>query len=108
MRALLSPRLPLRWYFEKPDQVADGVVAVLWVTKRKVRVQLVAVAASFAGPRQVARLLEIVDDRRCRSFGDAYGGGDVSQSCRRICGEALEDVSVVCHESPEMILFSCS
>ena len=44
-------------FFEKPDQIANRVMAVLRMTKRKLIVNLVAVAAALARPRQITRFL---------------------------------------------------
>ena len=76
------------------------------MAKRKVGVDFVRVAASVARLRQVAGLLEVVDDLRGRPFSDADGGGDVSEPRARVDGDALEHVRVVRHEPPEMIAFS--
>ncbi len=78
------------------------------MSKRERIVYLIDIAASVPRPCQVARLLEVVEDRRRRSFGDADRGGDVSDPCGRMRSDALEHVRVVGHESPEMVFFSCT
>ena len=44
-------------FFEKPDQIANRVMAVLRMTKRKLIVNFVAVATALARPRQITRFL---------------------------------------------------
>jgi hypothetical protein len=83
-------------------------MSVLRMTKRELTVNLIAIATSLVPLRQIPRLLEVADDRRRRSFGDANRGGDVSDPSVRIRGDALEHVRVVRHEPPKMIFFSCS
>ncbi len=84
------------------------MMAMLSMTKRKLVVNLVTVAASVPDLREVARLLEVADDPGDRSFRDADRGGDVSEACVRIGGDALEHVPVVGHEPPGMVAFSRS
>jgi hypothetical protein len=79
---------------------------MLGVAKRQIFVDLVSVPAPYARPGQVAGLLEVVDDLRRRSFRDSNGLRDIPQPRRRIFGDALEDVRVVCDEPPRMILLS--
>jgi hypothetical protein len=106
-RALLRRTTRLTpWCFEKPDEVPHCVVAVKRMTKGELIVNFVAVAPSLANLRQIARLFEVADDRRSRSFGDTDRGRDVSEPCGRIAGDALENVGVVGQEPPEMIAFS--
>jgi SAM-dependent methyltransferase len=92
--------------FEEPDQVADRVVAVPGVAKRKLVVHLVTVAASVAGLRQIAGVLEVVDDLCRRSFGDADRARDVPEARARLGGDAFEHVRMVGHEPPEVVSFS--
>jgi hypothetical protein len=92
--------------FEEPDQVADRVVAVPRVAKRKLVVHFVMVPASVTGLGQVAGLLEVIDDLGRRSFGDADGDGDVSEASGRVRGDAFEDVRVVGDEPPKMVCLS--
>ena len=68
----------LRGILDKADQVADRVVPMSRVAEREFVVDCVGVAASVARRREIAGLLEVVDDLHCGSFGDADGGGDVS------------------------------
>jgi hypothetical protein len=82
------------------------VVAVLGMTKRKVVMNEVAVAASVRDFRHVTRLLQVADDPGDRSFRDADRDGDVSEAYLGISGDALEHVPVVSHESPVMIALS--
>lgn len=72
---------------EKLDQIADRVVAVLGVAKRKLVVDLVTVPASVTRLRHVPRFLELADDLGDRSLGDTDRRGHVSQPCRRIVGD---------------------
>lgn len=75
--------------FEKPNQVAHRAMAVQRMTKRKLVVNLVTVATSVARLCQIARLLEVTDNRRNRSFRDPDHGRDVSKSGGWIAGNAL-------------------
>jgi hypothetical protein len=81
-------------------------MAVLRVAKRKLVVDFVMVPAAVAGFAQVAGSLQIANDLRCGSFGDADSDGDVSKSCGRVGGDAFEHVSVVRYEPPEMVVLS--
>jgi hypothetical protein len=72
---------------DETDQLAHRVIAVPGVTKRKLVVDLVGVAASDARLRQVAVSVEVVDDLRRSSFGDPDGRGDVSESGAWIGGD---------------------
>src|ERR687886_779495 len=94
------------WRLQKADEIADGLVAVLGVAERQVAMDDVLVPAADAGPRHVARLLEIVDDVRRRSFRDPDGAGDVSQSRGRVGGDRREHVRVVRHEPPEVVVLA--
>jgi hypothetical protein len=89
--------------FEEADQVADGVVTVARVAKRKLVVDFVVVAASVAGFRQIAGSLEVGDDLCRGSFRDADGGGDVPEPCSGVGGDAFQHVRVVGHEPPKML-----
>src|SRR5918994_6748585 len=91
------------WRFEEADQVANRVVTVEGVTKWKLVVDVVAVAASVADFRQIAGSLELVHDLCRGSFRDADGGGDVAQAQGGLSGDALEHVRMVGHEPPRMI-----
>ena len=91
---------------QEADQVADCAVAVLWVSKRQLVVDFVVAPASAASFRQVAGLLELVDDLRGGAFGDADGDGDVPEADVGIVGDAGEHVSVVRDEPEVMITFS--
>ena len=93
----------LRRRAEKPDEIADRVVAVLGVAKRKLVVDLVAIPASVARPRQVTRFLQLADDLRDRSLGDSDRRGHVSQPSGRIRGDDREHVSMVRDEAEGMI-----
>ena len=86
---------------EKADQVANRAVPVIGVAKRKLVVDLIAIASSVAGLRQVTGLLEVVDDLRCRSFGDSDGDGDVSEPQARVGGYACDHVGVI-RQKPKM------
>ena len=77
------------------------------MTKRKLIVNLVAVAAALARPRQITRFLKVVDDRRRGSLGYADCRRDVPVPGGWIGGDALEDVCVVRHESPQVVRISC-
>ena len=57
------------------------------MAKRKCIVYLVDIAASVPSFRQIARLLEVADDRYGRPFGDPDRGGDVSQPRVRVGGD---------------------
>ena len=91
--------------FEKADQVANPVVPMLGVAKRKLVVDLVDVAASVAALRQVPGLLEVADDLRRCSFGDVNGEGDVSEPHVRIAGDARQHVPVIGDEAPGVLRF---
>ena len=97
-----SPPVLLR-RAEKPDEIADGVVAVLRVAKRKSVMDLVAIPASVARPRQVPGFREFADDLRGRSLGDADRQSYVSQSCGRLLGDDREHVGVVRDEAERVI-----
>jgi hypothetical protein len=90
----------LRLRLKKADQVASRAVAMMRVAKRKLAVDLVAVAASVASLGQVAGLLKVVDDLRRGSFSDPDADGDVSKARIRVGGDALEHMRVVGHEAP--------
>jgi hypothetical protein len=89
--------------FEEADQIANGVVTVEGVAKRKFVVDFVVVAASVAGFRQIAGSLELGDDLCRGSFRDADGGGDVSEPHSGVGDDAFQHVRVVSHEPPKMI-----
>jgi hypothetical protein len=89
---------------EKPDEITHRVVAVLGVAKRKLVVDLVAIPASVARPRQVSDFLELADDLSDRSLGDTDRRGHVSQPCRRILGNDSEHVSVVRNEAEGVVV----
>jgi hypothetical protein len=76
------------------------------VAKWKLIVELVAVATSVAGFRQIAGSLELADDLCRGSFRDADGGGDVSEPHSGVGGDALEYVGMVGHEPPRMASLS--
>jgi pimeloyl-ACP methyl ester carboxylesterase len=57
------------------------------MAERQFPVDFVVVAASVAGLRQVARLLEVVDDVRRRSFSNPHADGDVSEPRAGIGGD---------------------
>jgi hypothetical protein len=88
---------------EKPDEITDGVVAVLGVAKRKLVMDLVAVPASVARPRQVPGFFELANDLRDRSLGDTDRDGYVSQPCGRLLGDDCEHVRVVRYEAKRVI-----
>jgi hypothetical protein len=89
---------------EESDQLSDSVVAVLRVAEGELAVDHVLVAASDAGLGQVAGLLQLAHDLPDRSFGDADGGGDVSQASARVLGDAREYMGVVGNEPPDVIV----
>jgi hypothetical protein len=91
------------WRFEKADQLADGVVAVLGMAKWELVVDFVLIAASLAGLRQVAGALEILDQLSGRSFRDAYGLRNVSEACTGIGRDAYEHVRVVGDKGPTTV-----
>jgi hypothetical protein len=82
------------------------VVAVLGVPERQLFVHLVSVAAPVAALRQVAGLLEVVDDVGRRPLGDANGGRDVPEPNIRGLRDALEHVGVVRYKPKAMVLSS--
>ena len=73
------------------------------MAKWELVVDFVLIAASLAALRQVAGALEIVDQLSGRSFRDAYGLRDVSETRTGIGGDAYEHVRVVGDEGPTMI-----
>jgi hypothetical protein len=79
-------------------------MAVLGVSERQLFVHLVAVSAAVAALAQIAGLLELADDPRCRSLGDSNRPSDVDETSRGIGRDDLEDVAVVCHEPERMII----
>jgi hypothetical protein len=100
-RRSLGGRLGRR--FEEPDQLADGVVAVLGVPQRQVFVHLVMVSAPVADLRQVAGFHQVVDDLCRRSLGDPNDLGDVSEANGWVAGDRLEHVRVVRDEAPAVV-----
>ena len=94
--------------FEEADQVANGVVTVAGVAKRKFVVDFVVVAASVAGFRQIPGSLELGDDLCRGSFRDTDGGGDVSEPRSGVGRDAFQNVRVVGHEPPKMVSISGS
>ena len=94
--------------FEEADQVANGVVTVEGVTKRKFVVDFVVVTASVAGFRQIPGSLELGDDLCRGSFRDTDGGGDVSEPRSGVGRDAFQNVRVVGHEPPKMVSISGS
>jgi hypothetical protein len=103
-RLQLGPVSPSSgWRFEKTDQLADGVVAVLGMAKRELVVDFVLIAASLTGLRQVAGALEILDQLSGRSFRDAYGLRNVSEACTGIGRDAYEHVRVVGDKGPTTV-----
>ena len=89
---------------EEPDELADGVVAVLRVAERELLVHLVAVPAALPDLRQVARLLEVGDDLCRRPFRDTDGRCDVPQSSGRVASDGFEHMRVIRDESPPVVL----
>jgi hypothetical protein len=89
---------------EEPDEFAGGVVAMERVAEREVAVDVVLVAASDAGLGQIAGVLELADDLRHRSFGDADGGGDVSHAYAGVGGDARQHMPVVGDEPPGAVV----
>src|SRR5919204_4177418 len=94
------------WRLEEADQIANGVVTVLGVPERQLFVHLVSVAAPVAPLRQVAGVLEVVDDLGRRPLGDADGGCDVPEPGVRVLRDALEHVGVVRYEPKAVVLSS--
>ena len=94
--------------FEEPDQIANSVVAVPGMAKRKLVVHFVKVPAPVAGLGQVTGSLEVIDDLRSRPFGDSNRCGDVSEARGRVGGDVFEHVRMVGDESPMMIWLSGS
>lgn len=91
---------------EEPDEIADRTVSVPRMTERQVAMDFVLVASPVTGLGEVPRPLEVVDDVRDGSFGDADAGGDVSEASAGVDGDAFEHVRVVRHESPEVLVSS--
>jgi hypothetical protein len=91
---------------EKPDQIANPVVAVPGMAKWKLVMYFVKVPAPVASLGQVTGSLEVLDDLRSRPFGDSNGFGDVSEARGRVGGDVFEHVRVVGDESPAMVCFS--
>jgi hypothetical protein len=79
------------------------VVAVLGMAKWELVVDFVLIAASLACLRQVAGALEVLDQLSGRSFRDAHGLCDVSETYTGISGDAYEHVSVVGDEGPTVV-----
>ena len=65
---------------------------------------LVPVAAAAARSREVPGKLEILDDLGDGSLGDTDALGDVPESRGRIHRDALEDMGVVRHEPPRVVI----
>ena len=74
------------------------------VAERELLVDLVVVAASVAALAQVPRLLEVVDDLRHGALGSPDRLRDVLEPSRRVGGDDLEHVGVVCNESERLII----
>ena len=91
---------------EEFDELADGVVAVLWVAEGKLEVDVVMVAPPDARPREVAGLLEFVDDLGGGALGDADLDGDVSKPSVVVGRDRSEDLAVIGHEPPSVITVS--
>lgn len=102
----MSP--PSGWSGEKADQLTDGVMAVLRMAKRELVMDLVTVAASMPCLRQVAGLLEVLDQLGGGPFRDAHRLRDVSEARAWIGGEAYEHMRVVGDEPPGMITITGS
>ena len=94
------------WRLEKADQLTDGVVAMLWMAKRKLVVDFVLIAASRARLRQVSGSLEIPDQLCGRSFRHADGLRDVPEASSRVGGDAHQHVCVVGDEPPNMVIIT--
>ena len=88
---------------QESDELADGVMSVPWVPEGKVEVDVVMVAPPHARPREVAGLLELVDDLGGGALGDPDVIGDVSKSSVVVGRDGGEDLRVIGHESPRMI-----
>ncbi|MEA2283478.1 MAG: hypothetical protein QOK21_4085 [Solirubrobacteraceae bacterium] len=91
---------------QESDEFADGVVSVLWVAEGKLEVDVVMVAPADARPREVAGLLEFVDDLGGGALGDADLSRDVSKPSVAVGRNGCEDVPVIGHEPPCMIAVS--
>ena len=89
---------------EKTNEITDRTVMVPGMTERETVVDLVAVAASVAGLGQITRCLEVLDDMRRRSFGDADARCDIPEPRAGIGIDALEHVGVVRDEPPEVVI----
>jgi hypothetical protein len=76
------------------------------VAERELFVDLVVVAPSVASLRDVAGLLELIDDLRGRSFGYADRHRDVTKPSSWVGRDARQHVCVVRHEPPGMVKFS--
>lgn len=95
-----------RWCLEEPDQLTDGVVAVLRMAKRELAVELVPIAAPVTRLREVTGLLEVGNDLRRASLGDSNRGGDVPEPHGWVGSDTRQDVSVIRDEAPRMISFT--
>ena len=70
------------------------------MTKRKVAVDTVNIAAALALALENASGFQFRDDLLDGAFGDSHGIADLPQSHLGIAGEAQEDVGVVCEKRP--------
>ena len=76
------------------------MVAVQGVAEWHCGVELVAVAATFADPIEVARVLEFGDDALGSTLRDSNKFRKISEADVRVVGDAEEHVRVVGEECP--------
>lgn len=74
------------------------------MAKGQVGMHLVVVSPTVPALCQVARLLEVLDDLRRTSFGDADARGDVPEPDVWVAVDAGEDVGVIGDEAPVVVI----
>lgn len=82
------------------EQFVEGMVGFEGVTKSKLAIHIVAVAASFFGSRDHAGLLEIGEDSLDGAFRDTNLEREIADGGHGIARETHEDVGVICEEAP--------
>jgi hypothetical protein len=90
-------------HLEEPDQIADRVMAVLWMAERQFFVHLVVVPAPVARLGQIAGVFKIAHHVGGGSLSDTDGLRDVPDAGGGIGADDLEDVGVVRYEPEHMV-----
>jgi hypothetical protein len=95
--ARASPaRATARWRLDKEvDQLAEGVIALEWVTHRHLGMDLVGVLPAHAVLGEVASGLQLIDDAMGAPLGDPHLVGDVAHPTVRLSGHRQQHVGVI-------------